>query len=411
MDLQLALLLIGAFIIAIVGLTAYDKGRLARSLRRGLNFSAAAPHPAGIGRREPVVQTGNAAKSDELPPIADADRKFLKGDVEVPLESPASPAPTHPLADVLGDIEEVAHRPLNLNPGFDPPGTGPEAARQYGVYMEPNEAIDFIIHLPGPGPVSRRSALSVYKQNEYKLDYPRQLYGRRYQTNFWSGVQHDSEATQYSDLKLAIQLIDARGPISETELNTFVQVSLKVADSLHRLTKLSVPFEQALAHARELQKFYDEHDVIAGVNLAADAQAPFKGRAILAAMERVGMQFDAKNIFNKRVDGRVLYSLANLNKPGTFTPPEWDTLRTPGVTLYMSVPGAPDPGAVFDRMIETAKELTSFLGARLLDQDQRPLTDKGIAAIRGQIQGIEARMRAFGIPPGSDAARRLFAAD
>ena len=411
MDLQLALLLIGAFIVAIVGLTAYDKGRLARSLRRGLSLSTAAPQAAPLHRREPIVQSASTGAPELHASISEADRKFLKGDVEVPLDSPASPAPTHPLADVLSDIEEVAHRPLNLNPGFDPPGTGPEAARERGVHMEPNEAIDFIVHLPGPGPVSRRSALAVYKQNEYKLEYPRQLYGRRYQTNFWSVVQHDSEATQYSDLKLAIQLVEPRGAISETELNTFVQVSLKLADALHRLTKLSVPFEQALARARELQKFYDEHDVIAGVNLAADPEAPFKGRAILSAMERVGMQFDARNIFNKRVDGRVLYSLANLDKPGTFSPPDWDNLRSTGLTLYMSVPGVGDPGAVFDRMMETAKELTAFLGANLLDQDQRPLSEKGIAAIRAQIKGIDAKMRAFGIPSGSEAARRLFAAD
>ena len=342
---------------------------------------------------------------------AESDKKFLKGDVSVTMESPVSASPTHPLADVLGDIEEVANRPLNLNPGFDPPGTGPEAARSYGVSVEPNEAIDFIIELPGPGPVSRRAALAVYKQNEYKLDFPRQLYGRRYQTNFWSVVQHDSEATQYSDLKLAVQLIDSKNPINETELNTFVQVGLKLADNLHRLTKLSLPFEQALARAVELQKFYDEHDVIAGVHLVTESHAPLKGRAIVAATERVGMQLDARDIFNKRVDGDVWYSLANLSKPGGFSPPEWDTFRTTGLTLYMSVPVARDPAAVFDDMIATAKELTTFLGVQLLDQDQRPLTENGIDAIRAQIKSIDVKMRAFGIAPGSEAARRLFGVD
>jgi len=406
MSLQLALLLIGLVIIAIVALTAYDKGRLAKSMRRGFRF--AEPEPAGLSRREPVVPP--PARPEEAA-LLEAERKVLRGDVEVPLDSPASSAPTHPLADVLSDIEEIANRPLNLNPGFDPPGTGPEAARERGVHVEPDEAIDFIIHLPGPGPVSRRAALAVYKQNEYKLEYPRQLYGRRYQTNFWSVVQHDSEATQYSDLKLAIQLVEPRGPISESELNAFVQVSLKMADSLHRVTKLSMPFETALARAKELQAFYDEYDVIAGVNVLAEPHAPFKGRTLLAAMERVGMQLDARNIFNKRTDGRVVYSVANLAKPGTFPASDWDDFRTTGLAVYMSVPGAKDPAAVFDRMIETAKELTRLLGARLADQDQRPLTDKGIAAIRGQIQAIDAKMRAFGIPAGSDTARRLFAAD
>lgn len=409
MSLQLALLLIGAVVIAIVALTAYDKNRRARSLQRGLNASPEPAHPPTPDRREPIMRANNDVKTHDVG--GETEKKFLKGDVDVPIESKVSPAPTHPLADVLGDIEEIANRPLNLNPGFDPPGTGPDAARSRGIHMEPDPAVDFVIELPGPGPVSRRSALAVYKQNEYKLEYPRQLYGRRYQTNFWSVVQHDSEATQYSDLKLAIQLIAASGPISETELNTFVQVALKLADNLHRLTKLSIPFEQALARGRELEKFCNEHDVIAGVNLVSEAGAPIKGRAILAATERIGMQLDSRNIFNRRIDGDICYSLGNLNKPGSFTPPEWDILRTTGLTLYMTVPAARDPVAVFNRMIETAQELTAFLGVRLLDQDQRPLTDKGISAIRAQISGIAAKMREFGIPPGSSAARRLFGAD
>jgi cell division protein ZipA len=409
MDLQYALLLVGLVIIGMVVLTAYDKGRLARSVRRGLHLSSEPSAPGETQRREPMMRAGSAAGST---PVAEGERKYLKVDVEPTVEPPLAPPPSipHPWAAVLGDLEEVANRPLNLNPGFDPPGTGPEAARSLGVHMEPNEAIDFIITLPGPGPVSRRSALSVYKQNEYKLDYPRELYGRRYQTNFWSVVQHDSEATQYSDLKLAVQLVNAEGPIGESELNTFVQVGLKLADSLHRLTKLSAPFDKALVRARELQRFCDEHDVIAGVNLVADAQAPLRGRAVLAAAQRVGMELEPANILVKRVDDAVLFSLTNLGKSESFAP-EWDAFRTTGLALSMNVPLAPDPLVAFDRMIETATQLTAFLGARLLDQDERPLSDKGIAAIRAQIKGIDAKMRAFGIAPGSDAASRLFAVD
>jgi hypothetical protein len=401
MELQYALLLVGIVIVGMVALTAYDRGRLARSLRRGLHLSSEPSTAAEPRRREPMMERGG----DPHPAPAEAEKRFLKSDVEV--AAVPTPAPMHALAAVLGDLEEVANRPLNLNPGFDPPGTGPEAARSRGVRMEPLEAIDFIIFLPGPGPVSRRAALAVYKQNEYKLDYPRELYGQRYQTNFWSVVQHDSDATQYGDLKLAIQLINAEGAIGETELNTFVQVGLKLADSLHRLTKLSAPFDKALARARELQQFYDEHDVIAGVNLVAEPQAPFKGRAILAAAERVGMAPGAGSVFSKHDGESLLFRLTNLGKPESFTS-AWDDFRTGGLTLCMSVPSAQDPAAAFDRMIDTAKQLTSFLGASLLDQDQKPLSEKGIAAIRAQIQGIDAKMRGFGIAPGSEAARRLF---
>ncbi|MBI3896836.1 MAG: cell division protein ZipA C-terminal FtsZ-binding domain-containing protein [Gammaproteobacteria bacterium] len=400
MNLQIALLVIGIVIIAIIAVSALDRDRLTRSFRR-LHFSS---NGAGglLNRREPVVQV------DTPSPIADP--RFLKAEATVPADLPAD-SDIDPVSDALADIEEVANQPLNLNPGFDPPGTGPEAVRPGERQMSPIEAIDFVVHLPGPGPVRRRAALSVYKQNEYKLDYPRQLYGQRYQTNFWSTLQYDSDVTQYSDLKLAIQLVDARGPIGETELNTFAQVGLKLADALHRPSKFSITFEQAIERGRELTAFCDEHDVIAGVNVVTEAHTPFKGRALLAAMEHEGMTLEAKNIFYKRDNGRLLYCLSNLYKPGNFDPEMWDSFRTPGLTLFMSVPSVAEPTEAFDHMVDTARSVARFLDGQLLDQDRRPLTDKGITAIRAQIHGIDVKMRAFGIAPGSEAALRLFATD
>lgn len=413
MSLQLALLLIGAMIIVVVAYTTLRRGRAPQRARRQpaepfIDFDATAPHPAPIERREPSLDTvpPPLSPSATVPAAAGAspERKYLRPDTPV-IEAPAPRR--DPLAAELQSIEEAAHRPLNLNPGFDPPGTG--SAIGDAASSLPDERLDFVLHLPGPGPVSRRTALGIYKQNEYRLEYPRKLYGQRYQTNFWSAVQHDSEATQYSDLKLALQLLDNRGPVGESELNTFTQVGLKLADALHRPAKFSTTFEDALQRARRLQKFCDEHDVIAGVNIVS-AQAPFKGDAITAAMKRHGLELGAMNIFHAHQDGHVLFSVSSLYKPGYFNPAEWESFRTGGLAVFMSVPVAREPAAVFERMMQTAAGLTTFLGGRLLDQEHRPLTEAGVNAIRAQIEGLEARMRAFGIPAGGDTARRLFGA-
>ncbi|MFP5349272.1 MAG: cell division protein ZipA C-terminal FtsZ-binding domain-containing protein [Gammaproteobacteria bacterium] len=414
MSLQLSLLLIGIIIIAIVAYTTLRRARSQPSERRMVvepfvGLDTPSPDTAPIERREPSLDavapppapmTAAASAADLAP-----ERRFLRPDAPV---TDAPPPSRDALAAALQSIEEVAHRPLNLNPGFDPPGTGAARGADPAGSTLPDEHADLILHLPGPGPVSRRTALGIYKQNEYKLEYPRKLYGQRYHTNFWSLVQHDSEATQYSDLKLSLQLLDSRGPVSESELNTFTQVGLKLADALHRPAKFSASFEDALAQARRLQAFCDEHDVIAGINIVTTAQAPFKGHAISAAMQRHGLELGAMNIFHAMENGRVLYSVSSLYKPGHFSPTEWDTFRTAGLAVFMSVPVVREPAQAFERMMQTAAGLTAFLGGRLLDQEHRPLTEAGINAIRTQIEGIEARMRAFGIPAGSDTALRLF---
>jgi hypothetical protein len=189
---------------------------------------------------------------------------------------------------------------------------------------------------------------------------------------------------------------------SETESTPVVDLCCRKAS----LTKLSMPFGKALARAnyKVLRRARRHRRRQSGGRTACTVwRHP-------TATERAGMALDAGNIFTKRVDDRVLFRLENLGKLEHFTP-AWDEFRTGGLTLSMSVPAAQDPAKTFDHMVETAKQLTSFLGARLLDQDQKPLSEKGIAAIRSQIQGIDARMRAFGIAPGSVAARRLFAVD
>ena len=274
------------------------------------------------------------------------------------------------------------------------------------------EKLDFVIDLPGPGPVMRDAALAVYKQNEYNLNKPRHLYGRHHGTERWSDLELDPGSTGYDDFKLAIQLTDPRGPVDESELNAFMQIGLKLADTLARPTKLPESFEAGLARAAALQEFCDTYDVVAGIHVVPATEARFAGRAVEAAAHQAGLELGAMNLFHLRNEvapgSRHLFSMANLDESAGFDPGAWDGFETAGLTLFMSVPCAFQPGAVFDRMVAGARRIAETLGGKLQDQNRRPLTDKGIAVIHHQIEQIEEKMRAFGIPPGSETALKLF---
>lgn len=395
MNLQYALLFIGIVIVAVVALTAYDMSRLRRP------------------RSRPEVHLGNLPDDDTSvrPSLLDATReegseKVLRSDIEItPREKPRDEV----LRKEIRVLEEMATMPLNLKPGLQRrlrPRAEPD--RQY----LPDAKIDFVIDLPGPGPVMRDTALAVFKQNEYNLNKARHLYGRHHGTERWSELQLDPGSTEYDDIRLAIQLTDTRGPIDESELNAFMQIGLKLADALQRPTKLPEDFEAGLARARELQEFCDTYDVIAGIHVVPASTPSFAGRAIEMAARQAGMELGAMNIFHMKNEvapgGRHLFSLANLDEPGAFDPAAWDSFRTGGLTLFMSVPCAFQPGVAFDRTVATARAIADTLGGSLQDQNRRPLTDKGIAVIHHQIEEIEEKMRAFGVPPGSETALKLF---
>ncbi len=395
MNLQYALLFIGIVIVAIVALTTYDMARLRRP--RSRSDAPVGEFPEDETSVRPSVLSATREHGSE---------KLLRSDVEVtPREVPRHEL----LRKEIRHLEEVATMPLDLTAGLRPAGRGgAEPGREYLS----DEKIDFVIQLPGEQPVARNTALGIFKQHEYKLNKARHLYGQHYRTEHWSDLQLDSSSTQYGDLTLAIQLVDPKGPVDESELTTFTEIGLQLADALHRPTKLPLTFEQGLARARELQEFCDTYDVIAGIHIVPNADPAFPGRAIEMAARHAGMEFGAMNIFHMKntvaPGSRFLFSLANIDESSGFDPATWDSFETPGLTLFMSVPCAYHPGALFGKMAATAREIADTLGGKLQDQNRRPLTDKGIAVIHHQIEDIEEKMRAFGIPPGSETALKLF---
>ncbi|MDX1609635.1 MAG: cell division protein ZipA C-terminal FtsZ-binding domain-containing protein, partial [Halofilum sp. (in: g-proteobacteria)] len=70
------------------------------------------------------------------------------------------------------------------------------------------------------------------------------------------------------------------------------------------------------------------------------------------------LQHGELDIFHRHdADGRVLFSVANVVEPGTFDPATMDTLSTPGLALFVRLPGPPSAEIAFDRMVATARAL------------------------------------------------------
>jgi len=399
MELRYALLLIGLIVVAVVVFQALDIARLRPRRRDSLASSSESPDTPAPPRLEPI------AGIDFDPPLETmAEKRSITADV---VDVPPPKKPRDPLREELETLEEVATMPLNLDAGLRR-SRQPDLARQ----AVPDEKVDFILRLPADDAVMRDTALGVYKQYEFEIEKPHRLYGCRADSDLWSELQHDSQRTRYGDLALSVQLVDTRGPISDSELHKFSQVGLKLADELHRRTQFSMPFEDALARARELHQFCETFDVIAAVHVVSK-EGPFKGRLLEHAARKAGMQWGAHSIFHMKNEfspgSRHLFSMASLTGAGEFPAGQWDTFKTDGVTFFIPVPCVHRPASVFDKMIACAQTLAETLRGELHDQARRPLTSESIAMIRRQVEAIEEQMRERGIVPGSQTALRLFA--
>src|SRR4030065_599369 len=185
MELQLALLLIGCIIVGVVALTAYERVRFSR--RRLTADSGAAETPAVITRaRQTTASTG--LDINPGPPHEQTSR-FLKSHGAV---APAVEiTPDAAISEQLNDYEQAALMPLDLRLGLQDPDL--PVAQGGNRQNMPDEKIDFVVTLPGKGPVTRDRALGVYKQNEYLLEKPRHIYGLGYRTGLWSNLETDTQ--------------------------------------------------------------------------------------------------------------------------------------------------------------------------------------------------------------------------
>jgi cell division protein ZipA len=115
--------------------------------------------------------------------------------------------------------------------------------------------------------------------------------------------------------------------------------------------------------------------------------AYLEGENILAAMEAHKLKSSKLQVFH-RVDGgnQVVYTLASMVEPGTFPMEKMADFATPGITLFMQLPGPLEAMAAFQDMLATAQALAEDLNAELQDQGHNLLRPQAIEHLRSEIQ-------------------------
>lgn len=397
MDLRYILLLLGLGVIVIAVVTAYFKVR-------GTRQRIAPAHADAVD--------SNTDETRELPsPAVESSQHFTKRALQTDVMPPVLSDKVEEFSSLDKEIENLDHS-ANLDLELV------VSARSSGDYHDSStrarmdEKIDYIVNLPIGTPVARDRVLGIYKQSEYLLERPHRIYGEQAHTGEWACVERSPAHIEYRNLALTVQMADMNGPITESELNTFSQIALKIADTLGSTVRFSMSFEEAMARGQELDEFSNAYDVIASLNIVSRNESGFSGRVIDQAAHRVGMEFGPMNIYhlknNDQGGCRNLFSLANLYQPGEFDLKGIADFSTNGLTIFMNVPLAANPPLAFEKMLDAAKSLCRMLGGELRDTQQRPLSEPGLEVIRAQIARLASEMRGQGIAPGSAAALRLF---
>ncbi|MCG5516019.1 MULTISPECIES: cell division protein ZipA [unclassified Ectothiorhodospira] len=134
----------------------------------------------------------------------------------------------------------------------------------------------------------------------------------------------------------------------------------------------------------------EAEDKIIVLHVVAPNQERFLGVNLQAALAEMGLEHGDMGIYHLNVsDGQrtfTLFSLANMVKPGSFDPETMDVFTTPGVSLFLRLPGPCDPLESFDAMLTCAERLAERLNGQVLDASRSAVTPQGNQHTREDIR-------------------------
>lgn len=117
-----------------------------------------------------------------------------------------------------------------------------------------------------------------------------------------------------------------------------------------------------------------------------------KGAQLYPSLLNTGFRFGEMDIFHRYadndIDGKVLFSLANMVKPGTLQPESMPYLETPGVTVFMPVPTPGDSMQSFKLMLQCVQKIADQVDGRILDEQRHMLTPQKIDAYKERIRHV-----------------------
>lgn len=129
------------------------------------------------------------------------------------------------------------------------------------------------------------------------------------------------------------------------------------------------------------------------LNVVAANGQTFDGHKLLECLTGLGLKFGEMNIFHRHQQangqGPVLFSVANIVKPGTFDPEHMDEFTTHGVSLFMTVPCPGEPSRNFNVMYNAAERIVRDMDAILLDGHRNPFTAQTLQHYQQRIREYE----------------------
>lgn len=170
------------------------------------------------------------------------------------------------------------------------------------------------------------------------------------------------------------------------------------ADGPQSEMDLGAPAAAAAASSNAGRRVSEEFDKIVTLYIAARAGAKLRGPDIVVAAEKTGLTYGHMNIFHRLVEGHPergpVFSVANIMKPGGFDMATIQSLETPAIAFFLTLP-APVPALdAWETMLPTAQRMAELLDGVLLDESRNALGRQRIQHLRDELRAWDRQQEA-----------------
>lgn len=166
-------------------------------------------------------------------------------------------------------------------------------------------------------------------------------------------------------------------PVSVQD-DSIEQMPLDLGETRPQETSSVAPKVEEVKAVKEEEELGEPQDVLA-LHLVAKEGQTLHGSELLPCLLALNFKFGEMSIFHRHQDnagtGKVIFSMANMVKPGVFDPDTMEQFTTPGVVLFLTLPCYGDALMNFSNMLNSAQQLADDLDALVLDGQRQPWTE------------------------------------
>jgi cell division protein ZipA len=169
-------------------------------------------------------------------------------------------------------------------------------------------------------------------------------------------------------------VVDEQAPVSEPTLTQQPEARTQVDDE-------ALTTEAGRGAAAKTDE--EPAETVLILNLLARRGGTLSGDSINSVARANDLVFGDMNIYHRLDDNNTpIFSMINMVKPGSFDPSTLHELKTPGVSLFLQLPGPAKASDAFNDMLQTAQRMSETLDTRLCDQRRKVLTESVVEQYR-----------------------------